>query len=134
MVLKKKGASEMSGHELPEAYEKFKECLNNDLDTPGAIAIFLGWMKHVKKNLESKKGENLKLKEAWNFICTFDSIFKFIKKDSIELDLKIKALLLQRQEARKNKDWVQADFLRKQILKYGWIVEDTKNGQRVKAK
>ena len=39
----------MLGNELPEAYKKFKECLNNDLDTPGAIAIFLGWMKRAKR-------------------------------------------------------------------------------------
>ena len=29
------GANEMLGNELPEAYRKFKECLNNDLDSPG---------------------------------------------------------------------------------------------------
>ena len=49
LSLKNMGANEMLGNELPEAYKKFKECLNNDLDTPGAIAIFLGWMKRAKK-------------------------------------------------------------------------------------
>ncbi len=134
LTLKKRGASELSGHELPDAYEKFKECLNNDLDTPGAISIFLGWMKHVKKNLDNKKDEKSKLKEAWNFLRVFDSIFKFVKHDSIKLDPKTKDLLLKRQEARKNKDWTQSDLLRNQILKNGWIVEDTKNGQQVKPK
>ena len=51
----------MFGNELPEAYEKFKECLNNDLDTPGAIAIFLGWMKKAKKNFNSKNNERFNL-------------------------------------------------------------------------
>jgi len=49
LFLKEMGANKMTGNELPEAYEKFEECLNDDLDTPGAIAIFLGWMKSVKK-------------------------------------------------------------------------------------
>ena len=71
------GANEMTGNEYPEVYEKFKECLNDDLDSPGAIAIFLGWMKSVKKNFYNKKKEGLNVRAAWNFTCVFDSIFKF---------------------------------------------------------
>ena len=48
--------------------------------------------------------------------CVFDSIFKFVKQDSFEIDFEIKALLKKRDEARKNKDWVQSDLIRDQIL------------------
>ena len=134
LSLKKMGANEMLGNELPEAYKKFKECLNNDLDTPGAIAIFLGWMKKTKKNFHSKNNERSNVRAAWNFTCVFDSIFKFVKQDSFEIDFEIKALLKKRDEARKNKDWVQSDLIRDQILKHGWIVQDTKKGQEIKRK
>ena len=134
LFLKKMGANKMTGNELPEAYGKFKECLNNDLDTPGAIAIFLGWMKATKKNFHSKKKEGLNVRAAWNFTSAFDSIFKFVKQDSSELSLEIKVLLTKRDKARKNKDWVQSDSIRDQILKHGWIVQDTKNGQSIKKK
>ena len=134
LSLKKMGANEMLGNELPEAYKKFKECLNNDLDTPGAIAIFLGWMKKKKKNFHSKNNERSNVRAAWNFICVFDSIFKFVKQDLFEIDFEIKALLKKRDEARKNKDWVQSDLIRDQILKHGWIVQDTKKGQEIKRK
>ena len=134
LVLKKMGASEMPGNELPEAYEKFKECLNNDLDTPGAIAIFLEWMKYTKKNFSDKKDEKFNIRAAWNFTCAFDSIFKFVRHDSFEVGSEINSLLVKRYEARKNKDWIQSDFLREKILKHGWIVEDTKNGQKLKRK
>ena len=134
LFLKKMGADEMPGNELPEAYEKFKECLNNDLDTSGAIAIFFGWMKSAKKNFYGKKNERCNVRAAWNFTCVFDSIFKFIKQDSFKIDPKIKALLMKRDEARKNKDWIQSDLIRDQILKHGWIVQDTKKGQEIKRK
>ena len=133
-LLKKMGADEMPGNELPPEYEKFRECLNNDLDTPGAIAIFLRWMKRIKKNFDSKKDERSFFRAAWNFTCAFDSIFKFIKLDLFDIDLEIKALLMKRKEARKNKDWIQSDSIRDQIFKRGWIVQDTKNGQEVKRK
>ena len=134
LSLKKMGANEMLGNELPEAYKKFKECLNNDLDTPGAVAIFLAWMKRAKKNFNSKNNERLNVRAAWNFICVFDSIFKFVKQDSFEIDFEIKALLKKRDEARKNKDWVQSDIIRDQISKHGWVVQDTKKGQEIKRK
>ena len=132
--LKKMGADELDGDELPKSYNKFKECLNNDLDTPGAIAIFLGWMKNVKKDFGAKKNESAFLRSAWNFTNVFDSIFKFIRKGSFEVGSEINALLNRRDKARKNKDWNKSDFLRNQILKHGWIVEDTENGQKLKKK
>jgi len=134
LFLKKMRANEMFGNELPEAYKEFKECLNNDLDTPRAIAIFLGWMKKTRKNFHSKNNQRPNLRAAWNFTCVFDSIFKFVKQDSFEIDFEIKALLKKRDKARKNKDWVQSDLIRDQILKYGWIVRDTKKGQEIKRK
>ena len=39
-----------------------------------------------------------------------------------------------RKYARSEKNWVKADLLREEIKKRGWIVEDTKDGQRLKAK
>ena len=134
LFLKRIGANKMSGNELPDAYEEFKECLNNDLDTPGAIAIYLRWMKSAKKNFHSKKNKRSIVRAAWNFTCVFDSIFKFIKQDSLEIDLEIKALLAKRDKARKNKDWIQSDRIRDRILELGWIVQDTKNGQEIKRK
>ena len=55
--------------------------LNDDLDTPKALAIFLKWMKKTKKSLVEQKVDNYKLKSVWNFVRVFDSIFKFIQKD-----------------------------------------------------
>ena len=82
-------------------------------------------MKSTKKNLYSKKQEGLNLRAAWNFTRAFDSIFKFVKEDSFEHNAEIETLLTKRDRARKNKDWFQSDLIRDQILKLGWIVEDT---------
>ena len=132
--LKGMGANKMAGNQLPEVYEKFKECLNNDLDTPRAIAIFLGWMKSTNKNFCNKNNEGVNVRAAWNFACVFDSIFKFVRQDIFEVGSEIKLLLAKRDKARKNKDWAQSDLIRDQILKHGWIVLDTKKGQELKRK
>ncbi len=124
--LKRFGADKMQGHHLPEAYESFKSCLNNDLDTPGALAVFLKWMKEANKNIDSD------LREKWNFMKVFDSVFKFIKQEPEKIETKVKGLLNDREKARDRKDWKKADQLRAKILEHGWIIEDTKDGQKLK--
>ncbi len=124
--LKRLGADKMQGHHLPEAYESFKSCLNDDLDTPKALAIFLNWMKEANKNNDSD------LREKWNFMKVFDSVFKFIKQEPEKIEMKVKGLLIDREKARDKKDWNKADQLRAKILEHGWIIEDTKDGQKLK--
>ena len=56
------------------------------------------------------------------------------KLQDIKSANKVKKTLAKRYEARKNKDWIQSDLIRDQILKHGWIVQDTKKGQEIKRK
>ena len=44
----------------------------------------------------------------------------------------VQALVDERAEARKNKDWKRSDELRDQIKALGYILEDTKAGQKVR--
>ncbi len=130
--LKKMGAMELNGTQLPNVYKSFKNSLNDDLDTPKALAIFLEWMKETKKKLADRIVDDHYLRSVWNFVCVFDSIFKFIQKDSRTIDIELDKLLTERNNARRKKDWVTADLIREEIKDRGWIVEDTKDGQRLK--
>ncbi|NCO25149.1 cysteine--tRNA ligase, partial [Candidatus Parcubacteria bacterium] len=47
------------------------------------------------------------------------------------LPLKIKKLISQREKARQNKQWPQADQIRQKIEKAGFKVEDTILGPKV---
>ena len=44
----------------------------------------------------------------------------------------IRKMVDERAEARKNKDWKRSDELRDQIKAAGYILEDTKEGQKVR--
>ena len=46
----------------------------------------------------------------------------------------VQALLDQRAEARKSKNWAESDRLRDEIAAAGWIVKDSKDGQSVTKK
>ena len=49
-------------------------------------------------------------------------------------DAEIEALIEQRQQARKSRDFAKADAVRKQLADAGIILEDTKDGLRWKRK
>ena len=110
------------GDDIP-AEEEFKKSLDNDLGVPEDLAV-------VWKMVKTGNGLDSLLK--------FDEVLGFDIKNRIkelsEIPEKIKKLLEEREEARKNKDWVRADEIREEIEKIGYIVEDTEGGQKVKLK
>ena len=56
------------------------------------------------------------------------------RKTGEEFPPEVLALLDERQEARKAKNWAESDRLRDEIAAAGWIVKDSKDGQSVTKK
>ena len=50
-LLKQNNAGHLSNGSFPDAYEDFKASMNDDLDTPRALAIFQEWMKSANKRI-----------------------------------------------------------------------------------
>ena len=130
--LEKRNASEIANGTLPEAYSKFRDRMNDDLDSPRALAVFFDWMKFVNIKIDQKNISESELGEAWEFMLAFDSVFGFIQKQDFEIPDDINLLLSQRQKARVDKNWVESDLIRVSLKEKGWIVEDTPNGQSLK--
>ena len=129
--LKDKNANQIHSKDLPSIYKKFEEAMNDDLNTPKAIAVFMEWLKNTQKKIITNNFSKEDLGKSWNFLDIFDSVFGFIDKAKISIPKNIKKILKKRQSARRNKDWDLADKLRDTLKQMGWIVEDTDKGQRV---
>ena len=56
-------------------------------------------------------------------------IFFENEKKAEEIPDEIKAMLAERAEARKAKNWAESDRLRDAIAAAGWLVKDSKEGQ-----
>ena len=107
--------------------DKFTAHVNDDLNTPRAVA--LAW-ELVKSGLpDSTKKATL---------LHFDKVFGLRlaewqpAEDSVPDE--IAALAQQRQQARAEKRWGDADALRDQIIAAGYEIEDTPQGPRVKTR
>jgi cysteinyl-tRNA synthetase len=110
----------------PSYQEQFTARVNNDLNMPQALA--LAW-DLVKSDLPAAA------KKAT--LLAFDQVLGLrlgerhpAEETAIPED--IMALVEQRQQARVEKDWQQADGLRLQIAAAGFEVKDTAEGPQVR--
>ena len=118
----KKSLESSKKHEILETLylDKFTVQINNDLNTPKALATL--W--------EVIKDKKLSNQEKYWLIIKFDDVLG-LDLNSLEEDIipeEIVKLAEQRLTARSNKDWQKADDLRDQISKLGYLVGDTKEG------
>ena len=109
----------------PEAkyQQKFKEYLEDDLDTPRALSLLWDVFKDEKLSNTNKKATIL------DFDKVFGLGFKNLKEEIIPKE--ITKLAEEREEARKNKDFKKSDELRDKINSLGYEIEDTSEGPEI---
>jgi cysteinyl-tRNA synthetase len=95
---------------------------NRLLENPTADPAYLAFLAHLQKVLTSL-GYVLNLLQA-----DPGETMATLRQKPAELAIspeEIEALIVQRTEARKNKDWAQADKIRDQLIAMGILLEDT---------
>lgn len=105
-----------------ELIEEFKRRVNNDVNTPQALALV--WdIVNDKLLYEGVKRAT---------ILEFDKVLGLglQVKSTSEIPAEILALVQQREDSRKNKKWKESDQIRQEILAKGYEVEDTSAGPR----
>ncbi|MDO8470625.1 MAG: cysteine--tRNA ligase [bacterium] len=116
--------------------EKFEEAMEDDFNTPKAMAAIFEFIRKVNPLLEKNQIGSEEKEEILSFLRKVDELFGFIfwrtqtKVQVIPQD--IEDLVSQRESFRKEGRWDKADEVRKQLEKEGWITEDTPQGPRVK--
>ena len=109
-----------------ESYrEKFKEGLEDNLNTSVALAV----LYEVLKGDFSPKTK-LKLVEDFDKVLQLDLLKE--KEDNLPED--IKQMAEERWQARLNKDWTKSDDLRNKLSELGYIVKDGKDGYQLTKK
>ena len=111
--------------------EKFVSLINNDLDTPGVLALM--W-ELIKSDMESSK-KLATLKEFDKVLgLSIRDEFEKAEVEKSEIPDAVITLAEQRQLARDEKNWDAADDLRIEIEKKGYDIEDTKEGWDLRKK
>src|SRR5215204_2732075 len=121
-------------HEAAErALKEFEEGMDDDLNTSIALAAIHNLSREVNTALARKKVKEQNKRELLELLTRFDSVLNVLGDQQTELlDSEVQALIDERQEARRRRDFGRADEIRIELADRGIVLEDTKDGVRWK--
>ena len=109
---------------------KFIEAMEDDLNTGEALGAVFELVRDINTNVNDGVQSKALVEYA---IAVFDELMNVLgllynRKSGSSLDDEIEALIAQRNEARKNKNWAEADRIRDELKAQGIVLEDTPQG------
>ncbi len=114
-----------------DAMDRFREVMDDDLDTPAAMALMFDLVRKVNAALDGGDlAAAAPLAGAVMAIC--EAVGLELRSEVGEVPPEIAALAAERDEARAAKDFSRADAIRAELQAGGWVVEDTANGTLVR--
>ena len=124
--------------------ESFRQEMDDDFNTPRALALIFDEVRALNRLLDEKKTQGVEKRgAALRAMCDTlgllrDGYFerkkqRFLKKGSLTA-LRIEELIRQRDRARVEKNWQEADRIRDELGREGIVLEDTAKGTLWKVK
>jgi cysteinyl-tRNA synthetase len=123
-------------HEVAtRALREFEEGMDDDFNTSIALAAVHNLSREVNTALARKRVKEENKRELLELLARFDTVLNVLGDHRREmLDSEVQALIDERQEARRRRDFHRADEIRIELANRGIILEDTKDGVRWKRK
>ena len=118
-----KGYGTTKGTVIDSYKDMFISYMDNDLDTPKALALIWEIVKDSTITPEDKRAT----------ILDFDTVFGLRLGETHEeiIPEEVTRLIEEREHARKEKEWQKSDDLRAQIESLGYEVKDTESGSKI---
>ena len=109
--------------------------MDDDFDTPRAIANIFEFIKNTNRNIDEDKLTKNDAHEIKSAFKKIDSVLGVILKIKTEkIPEEIKKLAEERERHRKEKKWKESDETREKIQKLGYDIKDSSEGPIIKKK
>jgi len=118
--------------EVQSARERFKEAMDNDLNTSAALAVIFDFVRSANQKDSQNAFTGGDARAALDFIKEIDGVFSILPSQPELLDEEIARQIEVRQAARRRRDFAEADRIRDWLLSQGIQLEDTQGGVRWK--
>jgi cysteinyl-tRNA synthetase len=116
----------------PDALARFREAMDDDLDTPGALAHIFDLVSQA--NAAGDAGDEARASSLALSVAVLAGALGLVLHAGTggEVDDETARLMRERDAARAAKDWARADALRDEMVTRGWTVEDGAEGTTVR--
>ena len=133
------------GNGNAEIDDRFNRCMDDDFNTALALSDLFGLFKAVSAKLAagdpSCADDIAQIKKTYSLLGLFkkdaaDYLKEAGEKSGAdeEISAEVKELAERRWQAKKDKNWAEADALRAEIDKLGYAVKDSKDGYEITKK
>jgi len=111
--------------------QAFESAMDDDLNTAAALAAIHDLVREVNTVLSAAGITDNGKAAVLDAVQKFDSVLGiFGQEEANILDASIEALIAERQDARRDRDFARSDKIRDQLAAMGIVLEDTKDGVR----
>ncbi len=117
-----------------EFQQQFSEAMDDDFNTPQALAVLFNISHEINRiktenpDTAAKLGARLRqLGQVLGIMQTTPEVFLQKASESLDVDA-IEQLILDRKQARADKDWIRADEIRETLSAMGVTLEDNAEG------
>jgi cysteinyl-tRNA synthetase len=106
-----------------QAYlDKFRDLMDDDLNTPGATAVLFDAITDAHKGDERAAAAAFEIAGALGLS---------LSRSPVVIDAETQQLVTERDSARQRKDYATSDRIRDELQARGWVVEDGPSGTLV---
>lgn len=110
---------------ISKSNDEFTSAIEDDFNTPLALAAFYEFMNEVNKLNELSRYE---LNRIIEFTIKADEVLGLLEEQE-EIPKKVVKIAKERMDAKNNKDWNKADELRAEIEEMGYTIKDDKTSK-----
>jgi len=115
-----------------DAVARFRQRMDDDLDTPGALAIVFDLVRQANASADANDSPGaLRAARTAGWLCAALGLPLRRGADG-EIDPASVELVQRRDQARAERNWAEADALRGELEQAGWLVEDGPDGTRIR--
>lgn len=116
---------------LKEYEKRFDDAMDDDMNTADALGAIFELVKDANVSLAQNASRDA-AKAAMTSLESICDVLGILSRKEEDIPPEIAVLIEERAAARREKNWAKSDELRDRIVKAGYILEDTKQGQKVR--
>ena len=110
---------------------RFDGAMDDDLNTADALGAIFELVRDANASLNESSSRQT-VEKTLSLLRAICGVLGIMTKEMESIPPEIQEMLDERQKARASKDWKKSDELRDRIQRAGYILEDTKQGQKVR--
>jgi cysteinyl-tRNA synthetase len=115
----------------PAATDGFLAALDDDLNVSGALAVLFETLRESNRLMDAGELSPARALGLLDWLGTVDAVLALGPEKELPLPAEVRALVEERAAARDAREWRRSDELRDRIAALGWVVKDTKDGQKI---